>query len=161
MTENQPNNEHTSSNPVGRFMVAIGALITNEETGKILLTQRAADLDWQPNEWEITYGRIDQSESLEEGLKREVWEEIGLTDLIIKHILRVWHIYRGPEKAENEVIGVTFVCTTTSDAIRLSSEAQRYRWVTPQEALQLISLEGIRKDIETYISWLQKGESDN
>jgi len=47
------NNQHTSENPVGRFMVASGAVIEMGTTGKILLIQRSSSLDWQPNEWEL------------------------------------------------------------------------------------------------------------
>ncbi|MEP7167188.1 MAG: NUDIX domain-containing protein [Candidatus Woesebacteria bacterium] len=147
----QPNNTHTEKNPVGRFMVAVGAVIVQKDTGKILITQRASSEDWHPNEWEITYGRIDQHEGTEKGLKREVSEENGIDDLAIKGVLRVWHIYRGPETAENELIGITYVCETTAQKVSISHEHQAYRWVTPEEALELISVEGIRKDIENYI----------
>ena len=132
-------------------MVAVGALIVHEKTDKILVVQRAGSQDWHPNEWEITYGRIDQHEDPESGLRREVLEEIGITDLAIQSVLRVWHMYRGPEIAENDLIGITFVCTTSTMEIRLSHEHRAQRWVSPQEALELISVEGIRKDIETYI----------
>ena len=133
-------------------MVAVGAVIVHEKNKKILITQRARDLDWQPNEWEITYGRIDQHEDPQQGLKREVLEEIGLVDLKIHQVLRVWHLYRGPRTAENDLIGITFMCSTTADAIRLSDEHQTYRWVTPQAALRLISLEGIRQDVKAYLA---------
>jgi 8-oxo-dGTP diphosphatase len=151
-TISQPDNNHSDSNPVGRFMVAVGALIIHEKTKKMLITQRAGNLDWHPNEWEITYGRIDQHEDPEVGLKREVAEEIGLTDLTIQSVLRVWHMYRGPKSVENDLIGITFVCLTSSTEALLSNEHQDYRWVTPQGALNLISVPGIRTDIETYIS---------
>ncbi|PWU23924.1 hypothetical protein C5B42_01270 [Candidatus Cerribacteria bacterium 'Amazon FNV 2010 28 9'] len=147
----QPNNTHSENNPVGRFMVAVGAVIVQEETKKILITQRANSQDWHPNEWEITYGRIAQHEDPHTGLRREVSEEIGITDLTIQHVLRVWHMYRGPQTAENDLIGITFVCTTAVQDVSLSHEHKAYRWVTPQEALQLISIEGIRKDIELYM----------
>lgn len=159
MTNNpipQPNNNHSKSNPVGRFMVAVGAIIIQQETKKILVTQRANNQDWHPNEWEITYGRIDQHESPEAGLMREVSEEIGINDLSIVRVLRAWHMYRGPVSADNELVGITFVCTTDTTSVHLSNEHQEYRWVTPQEALDLISVEGIRKDIELYIASLQE-----
>jgi 8-oxo-dGTP pyrophosphatase MutT (NUDIX family) len=147
----QPNNKHSETNPVGRFMVAVGAIIVQRDSEKILVSQRASSQDWHPNEWEISYGRIDQHEDPETGLRREMFEELGLTDLSVKNILRVWHIYRGPVLAENDLIGITFVCSTASKEIRLSNEHQAYKWVKPEEALDLIKIEGIRKDVEAYI----------
>ncbi len=147
----QPNNTHSDKNPVGRFMVAVGALIIHDVSKKILIVQRASSQDWHPNEWEITYGRIDQHENPEDGLRREVSEEIGIKDLSIHSILRVWHMYRGPEIAENDLIGITYVCSTLQTDVKISHEHQAFRWVTAQEALEFISVEGIRKDIETYI----------
>jgi len=51
-------NTSTKENPVGRFMVAAGAIIELGDTGKILIIKRADDLDWQPGTWEIVYGRL-------------------------------------------------------------------------------------------------------
>lgn len=149
---NQPNNTSTKENPVGRFMVASGAIIELRNTGKILINQRNSDLDWQPNEWEIVYGRCDQFESSEEGLRREVKEETGIEDLKIISILTTWHIFRGTEKtAENELIGITYHCRTQTEVINLSKEHCSYRWVTPQEALSLVSVDGIKRDIKKFL----------
>jgi len=153
MSSQQPNNQSTKENPVGRFMVASGALIEQGNTGKILLIQRASHLDWHPNEWEIMYGRIDQFEDTESGLKREVREEVGITDLEIVEVLKVWHMFRGSEKiAENELIGVTYHCRTKVLEPVLSDEHQAYKCVSPQEALESVQVDGIRRDIKKFIS---------
>lgn len=146
----QPNNNSTAANPVGRFMVAAGAVIEQKNTGRILLVRRAATQDWQPNEWEITYGRIDQGEDVEQGLRREVREELGLTDVTIVQPMTCWHMFRGPEKPENELIGFTYYCTTKSEKPVLSHEHSEYRWVTVEEALQLVKVEGIKRDVLKY-----------
>lgn len=148
---NQPNNSHTSTNPVGRFMVAVGAIIQQSQTGKILLIQRAPELDWQPNQWEALYGRIDQSEGPEQGLRREVSEEVGITQLEINQVLTVWHMYRGLVAPENELIGITYAASTEQESIRLSDEHSQYRWVTPEEALEIVTIEGIKRDIRAFM----------
>lgn len=146
-----PDNHSKLSNPVGRFMVAVGAVMELAETGKILLVQRSNQLDWHPGEWEVGYGRIDQLETLEQGLYREMKEETGLTDFTILGVVRAWHIFRGSEKAENELVGITFHCRTNQENITISDEHQGYAWVTPKEALDLVKVEGIRQDIEAFI----------
>lgn len=136
---------------VGHFMVAAGALIRLAKTDKILVVKRdPRGQNFQPSEWEIIYGRIDQGESLEEGLRREVEEESGITDLEVGPMLRHWHIYRGEKVAAKEVIGITFICQVKNDQVVLSREHSEYAWVTPDEAIKLIKVEGIKQDIITY-----------
>ena len=147
-----PININTTENPIGRFMVAVGAVIESANTGKILVCKRSKNLDFQPNEWEITYGRLAQFEEPEQGLRREVKEELGLKDLKVERILSIWHIYRGEEKGENELIGITYYCSTSSNAIKLSEEHDEFRWIKPEEALELIEVEGIKRDIQKFIN---------
>jgi 8-oxo-dGTP pyrophosphatase MutT (NUDIX family) len=89
------------------------------------------------------------------GLHREVYEESGITDLEVGEVLRVWHIFRGSEKAENELIGITFHCKTQQETVSISEEHAQYKWVTPEEALNLIEVEGIREDIQLFIKKCQ------
>ncbi len=143
-------NSNTIQNPVGRFMVAVGAVITNTE-GKILLIKRSQKLDWHPGEWEIMYGRIAQHEDPKDGLTRELNEELGIS-VVVDKPLTCWHIYRGHEEtAENDLIGITYSATTTDTEVKLSDEHEEYRWVTPNEALELIKVKGIERDIKAYI----------
>ncbi len=145
-------NSNTIKNPVGRFMVAVGAVIANPE-GKILLIKRSQKLDWHPGEWEIMYGRIAQHEDTNAGLIRELNEELGI-HVTVGSPLTCWHIYRGHEEtAENELIGITYSATTTDMEIKLSDEHEEYRWVTPSEALSLVKVEGIHRDIKAYLNF--------
>lgn len=135
---------------IGRFMVAVGTILENTRTNKILVAKRKKQ-DFRQGEWEVVYGRVDQHEELEDGLKRELYEELGVSDLTIKKIMRVWHIYRGEKSADKEIFGFTFYCQTNQESFSLSEEHSEYQWVTPEEALSLIKVEGIRQDIEHFI----------
>jgi len=147
----EPDNISRPENPIGRFMVAVGAIIRLKGSNKILLVKRSEKLDWMPGEWEIIYGRLDQHETLELGLVREVKEESGLENLIIGSISRRWHIYRGEKCAHNELIGLTFICETNQQGIRLSSEHTEYQWIEPGKALDIIGPKSLRQDIEEYL----------
>lgn len=151
-----PHNLATETNPVGHFMVAVGGMIELRDTGKILIIQRAADQDWRGGEWETQYGRIDQFEDTIMGLRREISEETGLTEIEIKDILTVWHMFRGSRKAENEIIGVTYWVRSSAENVQLSFEHAQYRWVDPEEALELITEEGIRRDIQKFVEIRKK-----
>lgn len=146
-----PDNTSSKSNPVGRFMVAAGAVIELKDTGKILIIQRSDKIDWHAGIWEICYGRIAQFEDAESGLRREVAEEVGIKDIELLDILRVWHMFRGAESAENELIGITYHCRTNTENVILSKEHSQFQWVMPQKAMELIQNEGIKKDIDHFI----------
>jgi 8-oxo-dGTP pyrophosphatase MutT (NUDIX family) len=135
---------------IGRFMVGVGCLLEHTPTGKILCVRRDGS-NFQKGEWEITYGRIDQHEELYEALRREAFEETGVTDFEIKRLLRVWHFYRGEKSSETEIFGFTFHCVTDKLDVQLSLEHSEYAWLTPEEALEKISVPGIKMDIELFI----------
>lgn len=137
-------------NPIGTFNVAVAALI--EKDGKILITKRSATRDHAPNEWEagIT-GRIGQNESMEEALRREVQEEIGLTVEIVTPY-RVFHFYRGTEKAEHQ--GVNFWCKYVRGEVQLDmNEQTEYKWVTPEDALKYINEEDVKKSLHYFLEF--------
>ncbi len=140
-------------------MVAVGAVIENKNTGKILVIQRAGSQDWRGGEWEIDYGRIDQHEDPIDGLRREIKEEVGITDLAVKEVIRVWHMYRGPVSPENDLIGITYFCQTEMTEVILSDEHIAFKWVTAEQALEIIKTEGIREDIQRYMKLKEMKET--
>lgn len=139
-------------------MVAVGGVIEHAQTGKILLVRRADSQDWHPGEWEISYGRIDQHEDPTDGLKREIGEETGIKDLQIGNVISVWHMYRGEKNAHNDLIDITFHCQTETAEITLSDEHSEYKWVEPKEALELVKIEGIRRDVLHHLELSKKNQ---
>ena len=55
--------------------VVCGILISNN---KILLTKRSSKLKVMPNKYEFPGGKIENNETLKEGLKRELFEELSI-----------------------------------------------------------------------------------
>ena len=85
----------------GKFMVAVAAILENHKN-EILLIKRSSHLEF-PDSWEDIGGRLNQSESPEEGLRREIFEETGIEDIEIIKPLTMFHVFRHNEKkAENE-----------------------------------------------------------
>lgn len=56
----------------------VGAIITSESTGKVLTVLRSPAESY-PNTWTFAGGRVEESESEIEALKRELQEELQLT----------------------------------------------------------------------------------
>ncbi|MFZ1721922.1 MAG: nucleotide exchange factor GrpE [Microgenomates group bacterium] len=135
---------------IGTFMVAAGAILEDPETEQILLLQRSED-NYKPGIWETGYGRIDQGEDPEMGLRREIREETGIINVTFVRLLTGWHFYRGDDTAENEVIGLTYWCQTRDTEVRLSREHQEYQWVTLDKALELVTEPGVLRDINAFI----------
>lgn len=141
---------NAASQQEGKFMVAVGAMIENKLSGKILLLKRAETADYLPGIWEDMGGRIKQFEEPEEALRREVREETGLEIEILKP-LAVFHDYRGERIAENELLIITYWCKARSDQVILSEEHSAYQWVSPEEALELAEHPGVKRDIQALI----------
>lgn len=150
----------STTNNIGRFMIAVGCVMEHRSSGRILCLKRDRS-DWLKAEWELLYGRVDQHEELVEALRREVAEETGITDFEVKRLLRVWHLYRGEQRAENELYGLTFHCVVESDCVKISSEHSEYRWLDPAEALELIRVEGVREDIRQFMTGAQLPKVSN
>lgn len=136
---------------IGQFMVAVGAIVEHPETGTILMVRRAEGY-FKAGVWEVGYGRLDQGEDPETGLHREFREETGLKNLKIKQILTTWHFYRGEKKPENDLIGITFWVQSDSQTIKLSEEHDAFEWVSPQEAIERTSEDGIKRDITAFMA---------
>ena len=62
----------------------VGAVLI--QNNKILLPKRSANLKKMPNKYEFPGGKIEESESLKEGLKRELSEELCI-DVNIEDII--------------------------------------------------------------------------
>src|SRR3989344_1566631 len=127
----------------GIFNVAVEAVI--QKDGKIFITQRSFTRSHAPGEWEILTGRVDQGETFEQAVKREVKEEVGLEVKVLQPF-NTFHFFRGPEKAEH--LGVSFLCQYQSGEVVLDKTEQiDFRWATPQQALRLITDPSIRTSI--------------
>jgi 8-oxo-dGTP diphosphatase len=126
-TQNQPQ--------IGRFLAGVSGLIYRPSDGKYLVLQRSSEKDFGRGAWESVSGRVNQGESFEEALHREVHEELGI-EVQVDFIIGTMHFYRGPAEPANELIGVEYCCSILhEDAIHLNKEHSQSRWVSPDEAM--------------------------
>ena len=124
---------------IGHFIGGVGAVVWSPVKDQYLLLRRSSDKDFASGIWECVTGRVEQGEGLEDALQREVREELGV-DVEIEFFIGTTHFYRGVELPENELIGI--VCCVSledPDAIRISPEHSEHRWVTLEEARQMLA----------------------
>lgn len=128
----------TDTPTIGRFICGIAALIFDPETARYLLLRRAADKDAGAGEWECVTGRVDQGESFEAAVYREVREEIG-AEATIAFIIGTTHFYRGAAVPENELLGVKYFCTLANvESVQMSGEHSDMRWMTADEIYAML-----------------------
>lgn len=105
------------------FGLSVRVLITDEDN-KILILKRSTGSKTNPGKWELPGGKVDQGESFDQALIREVKEETGLKislDHVVGvseqnlHLIRAVHII-----ISGKIIGGT---------LKLSKEHEGYAWV--------------------------------
>ncbi len=115
---------------IGHFLGGIAAIIRHPATNHYLLLQRSAQKDFGAGKWECVTGRVDQGESYEQALFREVQEEIGV-GVRLELLLGTTHFYRGEPIPENELNGVVYCCALDNpDTIQMSHEHDAAKWLT-------------------------------
>lgn len=114
MAERQPTEEKA------RFRIGVFAVI--EHDGRYLLARRR-DIGW----WNLAGGGLEYGETVEEGLAREVREEVG----VAVEIVRLMGVYSKPRKRE---VVLTFLCHIAGDAVPgTSDEVSEVAWFLPED----------------------------
>jgi mutator protein MutT len=119
--------------------IVVIAVIRNKQ-GKYLLTLRAEDdpEDKFHNIWQLPGGGVEWGEKLEDALKREMREEIGVEINVIKLIPKIFESIRDTSW---HGIFPCFLCELVDEnaEIVLNSEASDFKWCTPDEVKTLPS----------------------
>ncbi|OGN17636.1 MAG: hypothetical protein A3F48_02720 [Candidatus Yanofskybacteria bacterium RIFCSPHIGHO2_12_FULL_41_9] len=105
------------------FEVNQNAIIQNVD-GDILILKKG-------NKWMLPGGRLENSETWLEGLRREVREETGIQNFSVEEIANVTVSESG------KTYIVTFACKIEgSQEIKLSDEHQDYAWIKGEDLSQ-------------------------
>ena len=129
---------------------ADGILVS--ENGKIVLIQRKGDTYYEY--WALPGGTVEEDETIEEALIREMKEETGV-DVEPKEILG---IYSDPERdPRGRVISTVFICDFEGD-LKAGSDAGRIITCKIEEALDMELAFDHNFVLQCYQQWLkQKG----
>jgi len=146
----------------GFFTLTAKAAVLNEKN-EILLIKRHKDDHHGAGKWDFPGGTLDSDENLEEALRREIEEEVGIK-IKLESILSVHdfekkynkNIKINGEKAVVNGKGARFLGYAKSDNIRLSKEHEEYEWVTMEKALGKFGQADFEKDKIETIKEVQK-----
>ncbi len=119
--------------------VACRAVIV--KNGKVLVLREAPAYagGTQIGRWLCPGGKIEPGEPFADGLKREVWEEVGL-EIGGLNLLYAGEWFPVINSQKTQIVGMYFVCSLvpdTSQEVKLSPEHDDYKWVTADEAVAL------------------------
>ena len=130
----------------------VGGLIVNDE-GKILCTERGeSKYDYISFKWEFPGGKVEDGETNEETLKRELMEELEIEVDIIKKFYQVEHDY-----PDFHLSMPVYLCKLKSTAIKLMVH-KSIRWLSPNE---MMSLDWAAADIPVAEAVFDMSESFN
>ncbi|MDD5750371.1 MAG: NUDIX domain-containing protein [Candidatus Pacebacteria bacterium] len=136
--------------------VVVTAIIVKD--GKFLIAQRSRDKKVFPGMWTVPGGGVELDDyvntpkttgdcwyfAIEQTLKREVFEEVGLEIDRIKYLLDLAFVR--PDGIP--VITLSFWCYWRSGEVRLNEENIDYKWVSLEEAKGYELLPGIWGELE-------------
>lgn len=109
--------------------------IIKDELGSVLLCRMAADRGVFPGQWALPGGGVEPGERIEEALRREVREELGVqvTDaraLFFKDLLHE-KTFAGGEKRLIYMVFLLYECRVSSTDLTQNAEFSEYAWVAP------------------------------
>lgn len=123
------------------FQVGVKALVS-DDSGKLLLL-KATNVGKYKAHWDLPGGRIEDNQSAEEALRREIHEEIGVTSLSdIKLFLGCISNFE-LDVSEIGSVGLVLmaykVLIPVNSTIELSDEHNEYEWVDSTTAAERLS----------------------
>ena len=112
-------------------IVAVGGFVTNNR-GQVLMIKSP-----RYGDWEFPGGQVEESETIIHALKREVFEETGVT-VNVKSLVGVYSNTRKPS-----ILMMDFTCDYVSGEPKTSAESSQVEWVHCDEVLPRIKRDAI------------------
>ena len=123
-----------------RHRTIVVGLVRNRR-GDLLLCRMSPDRGVFPGQWGLPGGGIEPGETMEQALRREMREELGveIDDIRPAFFKDGLHEKTFADGSIRSVymIFLLFHCRAVDEALRLNEEFAEYRWVREDEAMRL------------------------
>jgi 8-oxo-dGTP diphosphatase len=115
--------------------------------GRVLLGRRATDpyQGW----WDIVGGFLEGAEHPEDGARREVREETGLTvgDL---ELLGIWMDRYGDDEQAVDTLNIFYLAESPAGAVEPADDVSELAWFGPDTLPERVAFEGCRQALATW-----------
>jgi nucleoside triphosphatase len=114
-------------------LIVVG--VVQNEAGEILICQMPRERGVFPGQWGLPGGGIEEGETAEAALRRELQEEVGLEVDQIQPLFFTDGTYHKtfPDGSQREIymLFLLFSCRADSLKVQLNAEFKEYHWVNP------------------------------
>ena len=125
------------------FQVGIKAIITNENNEILLLKSGPAEEKYTKIIfWDLPGGRIQEGGNIEDTLRREVEEELGVSGELLK-IDGIFSAtisnFKKSHNSNTYLMLIAYRCRLDAEEFTLSEEHSEFKWADVEEAKELLS----------------------
>lgn len=113
-------------NDTPRHSVSVAGIVVND-SGQVLVIRRRDNGHWEP-----PGGVLEMAETFEEGVRREVLEETGIS-------VRVEHLTGVYKNMKRGIVALVYRCSPLSEPTSATAEAAEVRWMTLNEVREAMS----------------------
>lgn len=127
-----------------KFFIGVKALIENEKGEILVLNSSPAKMEFAHTKkdfWDLPGGKIKKDEQVEQALRREIEEELGVDGKKLE-IIGIFDASVSNMKVSDHSASlalVTYTCALPDSRFKLNPEHSEYRWVPRKEAKKLLS----------------------
>lgn len=116
--------------------------VTRNPEGKYLLVKRTDTRSMHPGKWEFPGGGVENGETPEDAVLRELKEETGLDGEIVEHGMP------GEVSTEYGTLKIYPFLVESEGSIELSREHSEYKWIELEELEEYDTVPGLEKELE-------------
>lgn len=102
-----------------------------------------------PLKWEFPGGKLEQGEDARSCIKREIFEELGITIIPVHQLTTIIHNY-----SDYQINLIPFICEFSGGSITLN-EHMSYKWLLPEDLIRLDWVEADIGIVNDLLAWLK------
>ena len=115
------------------ILIGVGALI-EDDAGRVLLVKHAPwKGDYWQGKWICPGGALEQGETIEEGIRREVMEETQLEIELVKPLIPLDRIVKENGKVTLHVVYIDYIAKLKKGTVKVGDDVGEALWVKKKD----------------------------